>query len=231
MTRVLIVEGGHAPAQTVDSVLRAARMTTQVTVSGQDALDMLAVYDHDIVLLELVLPDMTGHEVLRKARAAGFNAPVVILTGVDDIDNKLKAYGLGADDYITKPYHREELVARILAVVRRSKGHPEPTIKTGEIVLNLEKHTVTVRGRNVHMTPKEHRMLELLSLRRGTVVTRDAIMDHLYGGVNEPEANVLAVFMTGIRKKLDAATGGKCGIRTIWGRGYMLEDPNNPMEI
>jgi len=171
------------------------------------------------------LPDINGHEVLRQLRTARIATPILILSGLDDNENKLRGFGFGADDYLTKPFHREELVARIHAIIRRSKGHAQSVINTGKIAVNLDAKTVNVEGQTVHLTGKEYQMLELLSLRKGTTLTKEMFLNHLYGGMDEPELKIIDVFICKLRKKLSVATGGENYIETVWGRGYVLRDP------
>ena len=163
--------------------------------------------------------------MLRQLRVAKINTPIMILAGTAEIVTKVKSFGGGADDYMTKPFHKDELVARIHAVVRRSKGHAQSVIKTGDITVNLDAKTVEVNGSRVHLTGKEYQMLELLSLRKGTTLTKEMFLNHLYGGMDEPELKIIDVFICKLRKKLAAATNGKHYIETVWGRGYVLRDP------
>jgi two-component system cell cycle response regulator CtrA len=156
--------------------------------------------------------------------------PVLILSGIGEMDTKVRSFGFGADDYVTKPFHREELVARIHAVVRRSKGHSQSVIRTGKMAVNLDGKTVEVNGSRVHLTGKEYAMLELLSLRKGTTLTKEMFLNHLYGGMDEPEAKIIDVFICKLRKKLQEATDGADYIETVWGRGYMLKDPVGGVE-
>jgi two-component system cell cycle response regulator CtrA len=183
------------------------------------------LYDYDLILLDLNLPDMNGMDVLRQLRLARVETPILILSGQDDADNKIKGFGFGADDYLTKPFHREELVARIHAIIRRSKGHAQSIIHTGKISINLDAKTVDVAGTTVHLTGKEYQMLELLSLRKGTTLTKEMFLNHLYGGMDEPELKIIDVFICKLRKKLAEATDGDNYIETVWGRGYVLRDP------
>jgi two-component system, cell cycle response regulator CtrA len=135
----------------------------------------------------------------------------------------------GADDYLTKPFNKAELVARIQAIVRRSKGHAESVIRTGKLLLNMDARSVESEGRRLHVTGKEYSILELLSLRKGTTLTKEMFLDHLYGGMDEPELKIIDVFICKLRKKLAEATGGEHYIETVWGRGYVLKDPE-PVE-
>jgi two-component system cell cycle response regulator CtrA len=168
---------------------------------------------------------MNGLDVLRQLRLARIETPILILSGSGDTENKIKGFGFGADDYLTKPFHREELVARIHAIIRRSKGHSQSVIATGSVEVNLDAKTVSAAGKPVHLTGKEYQMLELLSLRKGTTLTKEMFLNHLYGGMDEPELKIIDVFICKLRKKLSVATGGDNFIETVWGRGYVLRDP------
>jgi two-component system cell cycle response regulator CtrA len=192
---------------------------------GEDGLEIGKLYDFDLIVLDLMLPDIDGYEVLRRLRAAKVQTPILILSGLSEPDQKVKGLGFGADDYLTKPFDKDELVARIQAIVRRSKGYSESIIKTGMLSMNLDTRTVEVNGHPLHITGKEYGILELLSLRKGTTLTKEMFLDHLYGGMDEPELKIIDVFVCKLRKKLSSATGGENYIETVWGRGYVLRDP------
>jgi two-component system cell cycle response regulator CtrA len=223
--RVLLVEDDPTTSRSIELMLTHANFNVYCTDVGEEAVDLAKLYDYDLILLDLDLPDMTGHEVLRRLRVARVNTPVLILTGEDDTDSKVRSFGSGADDYLTKPFHREELVARIHAIIRRSKGHAQSVINTGKVSVNLDAKTVSAEGATVHLTGKEYQMLELLSLRKGTTLTKEMFLNHLYGGMDEPELKIIDVFICKLRKKLAEATGGENYIETVWGRGYVLRDP------
>ncbi len=223
--RILLVEDDPTTAKSIELMLTHANLNVYVTDLGEEGIDLAKLYDYDLILLDLNLPDMNGHEVLRQLRLARIETPILILSGEDDTENKIKGFGFGADDYLTKPFHREELVARIHAIIRRSKGHSQSIIKTGKIAVNLDAKTVETDGKAVHLTGKEYQMLELLSLRKGTTLTKEMFLNHLYGGMDEPELKIIDVFICKLRKKLSTATGGENYIETVWGRGYVLRDP------
>ena len=223
--RVLLIEDDRATAQGIELMLKSEGFNVYVTDYGEEGVDLGKLYDYDIILLDLNLPDMPGFDVLKTLRVAKVDTPILILSGNADIDNKVRGLGSGADDYMTKPFHKEELIARIHAVVRRSKGHSQSIIKTGDIAVNLDAKTVEVNTQRVHLTGKEYQMLELLSLRKGTTLTKEMFLNHLYGGMDEPELKIIDVFICKLRKKLSAATGGENHIETVWGRGYVLRDP------
>ena len=223
--RLLLVEDDPTTSRSIELMLTHANLNVYCTDLGEDGIDLAKLYDYDLILLDLNLPDMSGHDVLRQLRLARIETPILILSGSDDTDNKIKGFGFGADDYMTKPFHREELVARIHAIIRRSKGHAQSVIRTGKVAINLDAKTVEVDGKTVHLTGKEYQMLELLSLRKGTTLTKEMFLNHLYGGMDEPELKIIDVFICKLRKKLAEATGGQNHIETVWGRGYVLRDP------
>ncbi|MBY6157023.1 response regulator transcription factor CtrA [Pseudooceanicola nitratireducens] len=223
--RVLLVEDDPTTSKSIELMLNHANLNVYTTDLGEEGIDLAKLYDYDLILLDLGLPDMNGHEVLRQLRLARIDTPILILSGADDTENKIKGFGFGADDYMTKPFHREELIARIHAIIRRSKGHSQSIIKTGKVSVNLDAKTVEVEGKSVHLTGKEYQMLELLSLRKGTTLTKEMFLNHLYGGMDEPELKIIDVFICKLRKKLSNATGGDNHIETVWGRGYVLRDP------
>jgi|Transcript_21796 two-component system cell cycle response regulator CtrA len=225
--RILLVEDDPTTAKSIELMLTHANLNVYSTDLGEEGIDLAKLYDYDLILLDLGLPDMNGHEVLRQLRMARIETPILILSGADDTENKIKGFGFGADDYLTKPFHREELVARIHAIIRRSKGHSQSIIKTGKIAVNLDAKTVGVDSKTVHLTGKEYQMLELLSLRKGTTLTKEMFLNHLYGGMDEPELKIIDVFICKLRKKLSTATGGDNYIETVWGRGYVLRDPQD----
>ena len=223
--RVLLIEDDSATAQSIELMLKSDGFNVYTTDLGEEGVDLGKVYDYDIILLDLNLPDMTGFDVLKSLRVAKVNTPILILTGQGDIETKVRGLGFGADDYMTKPFHKDELVARIHAIVRRSKGHSQSVITTGDLIVNLDAKTVEVAGQRVHLTGKEYQMLELLSLRKGTTLTKEMFLNHLYGGMDEPELKIIDVFICKLRKKLTAACDGENYIHTVWGRGYVLRDP------
>jgi two-component system cell cycle response regulator CtrA len=224
--RILLVEDDPTTSRSIEMMLGHANLNVYCAVLGEDGIDLAKLYDYDLILLDLNLPDMSGHEVLRQLRLARIETPILILSGADDTDSKLKGFGFGADDYLTKPFHREELVARIHAIIRRSKGHAQSVIRVGKVLVNLDAKTVDVDGRTVHLTGKEYQMLELLSLRKGSTLTKEMFLNHLYGGMDEPELKIIDVFICKLRKKLAEATGGQSYIETVWGRGYVLREPS-----
>jgi two-component system cell cycle response regulator CtrA len=223
--RVLLVEDDSAMAKSIELMLQSDGFNIYTTDLGEEGLDLGKLYDYDIIVLDLNLPDMHGYEVLKKLRMSKVDTPILILSGMVEPDDKVKGLGFGADDYMTKPFDKRELVARIHAIVRRSKGHAQSIIRTGKLTVNLDTRTVEVESQRLHLTGKEYAMLELLSLRKGTTLTKEMFLNHLYGGMDEPELKIIDVFICKLRKKLANATGGDHYIETVWGRGYVLRDP------
>jgi len=223
--RILLIEDDSALAQSIELMLKSEGFNVYTTDLGEDGIDLGKIYDYDIILLDLNLPDMSGFEVLRSIRLSKVKAPILILTGVDTIEDKVRGLGVGADDYLTKPFHKDELVARIHAIVRRSKGHAQSVIQTGDLWVDLDTKNVEINGVPVHLTRKEYQMLELFSLRKGTTLTKEMFLNHLYGGMDEPEPKIIDVFICKLRKKLAGASGGNEFIETVWARGYVLSEP------
>ena len=215
--RILLIEDDPATSKSIELMLGHANFNVYTTDLGEEGIDLAKLYDYDLILLDLVLPDINGHDVLRQLRVARIDTPILILSGETDTESKMRGFGSGADDYLTKPFHREELIARIHAIIRRSKGHSQSIIKTGDIEVNLDGKTVEVRGNTVHLTGKEYQILELLSLRKGTTLTKEMFLNHLYGGMDEPELKIIDVFICKLRKKLSEATGRENHIETVWG--------------
>ena len=223
--RVLLIEDNSHMARSIELMLRSEGLYVYATDLGEEGLDLGKMYDYDIVVLDLQLPDMSGFEVLKALRVAKMRAPVLILSGSAIVEDKVKALCLGADDYMTKPFNKDELVARIQALVRRSKGHSVSLVTTGSLTVDLDQRNVELHGARVHLTHKEYQILELLSLRKGTTVSKETFLSNLYGDKEEPEMKIIDVFICKLRKKLDIASDSANYIETIWGRGYALRDP------
>jgi len=223
--RVLLVEPDMTSARGVTQMLKSIDAVVDAVDAGEEALEMARHYDYDIVILDLLLPDMDGFDVVRRLRGARIETPVMVLSGLQGPQARVKALGLGADDFVTKPFDRDEVLARIKAVVRRNKGFSRAVLQLGAMELNLDSREVAVSGQPVHLTGKEFAMLELMVLRKGMVLTKEAFLNHLYGGIDEPEMKIIDVFICKLRKKL-AQAGASDLIGTVWGRGYILREPS-----
>jgi two-component system cell cycle response regulator CtrA len=222
---ILVVEDNPAAARSLELMLASDGHNVAVTASGEEGVELAEIYGHDVVLLDLDLEDISGLEALRAMRLKKIDCPVIVVSGSLDVDTKVQALAAGADDYVTKPFHKSELVARITAIVRRSRGHTDSVIRTGAIALDLNTRRVEVNGVQIHLTPSEYKMLELLSLRKNTVLSKEACLTYLYNGLSEPEIKIIDVFICKLRKKISsAAVDGDSQIETVWGGGYMLRD-------
>lgn len=222
--RILLVEPHLATALSVEFMLKSQGWHVQVTADGEDAAEQGLIYDYDMILTEIDLPRASGLDVIRRLRSAKNRTPIMVLTHANTVADRVKAFAVGADDHLTKPFHKDELVARIQAIVRRSKGHAQSVIEVDGLVVDLDSRTISVDGRPIHLTGREYQVVELMALRVGKVLTKEMFLNHLYGGRDEPELKIVDVFMCKVRRKLADATAndGRQFIKTIWGRGYML---------
>jgi two-component system cell cycle response regulator CtrA len=221
--RVLIMDSDLTLSNNIEIMLSAHGFNVTSACCGADGLELAKIYGYDLVLLDFDLPDMNGLEALRHLRMAKVDSPVIILADSPEVDIAVRAFSGGADDYVAKPFHQKELVARMRAVARRFNGHAQSIIRTGELMVNLDTQKVAVNGQRIHLTSKEYQILELLVLRRGAALSKEMLLNHLYGGMDEPEPKIIDVFVCKLRKKLGSAAGQ---IETVWGRGYMLREPD-----
>lgn len=223
--RVLIIEDNNSISQTIELALAKQGIICDRADLGEDGLEVSKLYAHDLIILDLMLPDINGYEVLKRLRDMKSEVPILILSGLGDTEQKIKGLGFGADDYLTKPFNMGELVARVKAIIRRSKGHSDAVVEIEDLKVNLDSHSATMKGKPLHLTTKEQVILELLSLKKGQVVTKEQFLNHLYSGNDEPEQKIIDVFVCKLRKKLYEVSGGMNYIETIWGRGYALKHP------
>ena len=222
--RVLLIEDDKTIGQNIAMVLNKEGMVVDTSYLGEDGLEMAKLYEYDIIIVDLMLPGIDGYEVVRTLRATRNNTPIMILSGLSGSDKKVKGLGFGADDYLTKPFDRSELIARVNALVRRSKGLADPIVRTGDMEINLNSKIVTIGGKVLHLTSKEYALVELLAMRKGTTINKEQFLNHLYGGMDEPEMKIIDVFLCKIRRKIERLSGGREYIETVWGRGYILKD-------
>lgn len=224
--RVLLIEDDNNTSKSIQNILKKEGFIVDATDLGQDGLEIGKLYDYDIIVLDLMLPDIDGFEVIQRLRFSKIKTPVLMLSGIDECNDKVKCLDMGADDYLTKPFQKNELIARIQAIVRRNRGHSESFIKVGDLVVNLKTQTVSAFNKPINLTGKEYAILELLALRKDVTLTKEMFLNHLYGGIDEPELKIIDVFICKLRKKLSKALGTDGYIETVWGRGYMLVNPN-----
>jgi two-component system cell cycle response regulator CtrA len=226
--RVLLIEDDAMVSRSIELMLKAESFSVFTTDLGEEGIDLGKLYDYDLILLDLNLPDMSGYDVLRKLRLAKVRTPILILSGMSGTEQKVKGLGFGADDYLTKPFHKDELIARIHAILRRSAARAETLVRCGDLVVSIEAQRACIGDKPVTLTKKEFQMLELLALRLGSPVTKEMFLSHLYGGMDEAEMKIIDVFICKLRRKLAEASGGHQFIETVWGRGYALRHQAAP---
>ena len=223
--RGLLIEDDATTAKAIELMLECEGYEVQTTELGQRAVELVTRHAFDIIILDLGLPDLDGHEVLKRLRRAKIETPVLILSGLSEPGIKATGLRQGADDYLTKPFDRRELVARIGAVLRRAMRRPSSIVRVGALSIDLDAKLVKAANREIHLTVKEYEILELLATRKGMAVSKAMFLAHLYGGRDEPESKIIDVFICKLRKKLGAAADGASYIDTLWGRGYVLREP------
>ncbi len=221
--RVLLVDNDVQAAATIQRALKSSGAVLEYVETGEEAYQLAKRYDYDALIMDLMLPDTDGYEVIRRLRWSSIAIPILVLSSLTRPQAKVKAFSLGADDFLARPFDESELGARIQALVRRSKGLSHSRITLGPIELDMESNVVTVNGETVHLTEKEYRILELLFLRSGSIVAKESFLNHLYGGNDEPDIKIIDVFVCKLRRKLAQAGGGDV-ITTVWGRGYIVRD-------
>ena len=221
---ILLIEDDKVMSQNISLILKHAGMMVEPALLAKDGLELLKLYEYDLIILDLMLPDMTGADALRFIRSSGITTPVLVLSAIELANKKVECLSAGADDYVNKPFNAEELVARVNAIVRRSKGHAESVVKVGKMSIDLNTKVVTVAGKVLPLTGKEYALIELLALKKGSTVSKEQFLNHLYNGMDEPEVKIIDVFFCKIRSKIKELSGGEDYITTIWGRGYILQD-------
>ncbi|HWY62415.1 MAG TPA: response regulator transcription factor [Rhizomicrobium sp.] len=220
--RALLIENDLAASKSIEAVLHREGIYMDTTNTGEDGMNLCRHYDYDIVILGSRLPDMRGLDVIRGLRKAQIQIPILVLSFAAAAENQVRTLDAGADDHLTMPFHNAEMVARVRALVRRSRGHCDPAITTGRVTVNLASRTAAVNGVSLPLTAKEYQILELLSLRRGTTLNAEVLINHIYANGEGPESRTIELFICKLRKKLANATGGDRCIETIKTRGYLL---------
>lgn len=220
--RVLVIEGDKATARILESVLRDEDIGVDIAENADEAVQFARHFDYDALVLDMHNSDIRGVEALRVIRRAGIAIPLVALSGTPNVDGTVKALSAGADDYMAKPFSNAELLSRVRAVVRRSKGLSDSFIKFDDVTLDISARSVEVAGKVVPLTGKEYLVLELLSLRRGATVSKETLISHIYADGEGPESSTVGLFMHRLRKKLAAVSGGTQYIRTVRQHGYLL---------
>lgn len=216
--RILLADGDQTRLASFEVMLGQNGFNVYSTDDAEELVDLARLYDYDLILLG----DVTfAQRVLQHIRAAKCKTPILRLSSLASSLDIVSALNAGADDYMPLPadedFHKDELIARIHAVTRRSRGHAASLLQVGTLTVNMDTKTVHVAGQRVHLTGKEYAMLELMALRKGSLITKEMFLNHLYGGMDEPEIKIIDVFICKVRKKL-----GPGIIETVWGRGYVL---------
>jgi two-component system cell cycle response regulator CtrA len=222
--RLLVVEDETLVAKGVQSACIEEGFACHIAYTGSEGIEMIKFYDYDAIILDLGLPDMHGITVLEKIKNFKKRPPVLVLSGLNATDDKVKCLAAGADDYLTKPFSRIELLARVYAIVRRVNGLHSSVITVGPISIDIFNRVVTIHGVEIALTSKEYAIIELLSIKRGAVVPKETFLSHIYGGLDEPDLKIVDVFICKLRKKMAAMSGGLNFIETVWGRGYTLKE-------
>ena len=216
--RLLVVEDEPDLARTIGRTFREENFAVDLALDGEEALHSMTEISYDAIILDLMLPRRDGWSLLRALRAAGKKTPVLILTARDAVEDRVRGLDLGADDYLTKPFALTELVARIRALIRRASGDPAPTLVIGDVAIDTGARRV-LRGKNpVELTPREYAVLELLARRRGTLVTRTIVWEHIYNEAEDIFSNAVDVHVSALRRKL-----GHDLIQTRRGQGYIID--------
>ena len=215
--RILLVEDDPMIADVVKSALSDEAHAVQLVTNGRNALAQLAVNTYQLVLLDLGLPGVDGMTVLRTLRAEKKDVPVIILTARDALEDRLQGLDAGADDYLVKPFHMSELLARMRAVMRRRNGAADNTLTNGILTLHVDTKSVEIEGRTLPLTKREFALLSALLTRPGAILSRRALEDRIYGAGEEPESNAVEYLIHALRKKLGAEA-----IRNVRGLGWMV---------
>lgn len=215
--RVLVIEDDQDLQRVIGKTFREANFSADSASDGITGLRMAMEGEYDAIVLDLMLPGLDGSAVLTKLRAEQRKTPVLVLTAKDAIQDRINGLNNGADDYLTKPFSLEELVARVRALIRRSAGQPSPVINLGDVEIDTAGASVRRKGESIPLAGKEYALLELLIINRGKLVTRSMIYDHIYGAQDDSFSNVVDVYVSNLRRKL-----GPDLIQTLRGRGYTI---------
>jgi DNA-binding response OmpR family regulator len=221
---ILVVEDERRLAQVVRKVLEEEGHTVDVAHDGEDGLAMAMDGSHDVIVLDILLPGIDGIEVCQRLRAGRVDTPVLLLTALNAVDDRVRGLDAGADDYLPKPFAFQELLARLRALGRRRVQAREPDqIQTADLVLDLRRRRAERAGKTIELSPKEFALLEFLLRNEGRVVTRSQILDHVWGYDYSPDSNLVDVYVTYLRRKVDRGHKRSL-IRTVRGAGYALGD-------
>jgi DNA-binding response OmpR family regulator len=219
--RVLLIEDHKPLVRALRKGLEEEGFAVDTALDGEEGAYKAQTADYDVIILDLMLPKEDGLSLLQRWRRAGMKSHVLVLTARSGIDDKVRGLNLGADDYLTKPFELEELLARLRALVRRGHQIKDPVVRVHDLEIDTATRTVKRGGQSVHLTPREYALLEFLAFHRGKVVTRSMIWEHLYDEHDESTSNVVDVYIRYLRNKIDRDFDQPL-ILTRWGEGYML---------
>ncbi len=221
---ILVVEDERRLAQVVRRVLEEEGHTVDTAFDGEEGLAMALEGSHDVIVLDIMLPEINGIEVCRSLRRNRVDTPILLLTALDSVDDRVRGLDAGADDYLPKPFAFQELLARLRALGRRKVQAREPSeMKSGDLVLDMRRRRAERAGKTIELSPKEFSLLEFLMRNEGRVVTRTQILDHLWGYDYATDSNLVDVYVAYLRRKVDRGHGRRL-IRTVRGMGYALGD-------
>jgi two-component system OmpR family response regulator len=221
LVRVLVVEDHADMAQLLGLGLREAGLAVDVLTTGEDAVSMATEYDYDAIVLDVILPGIDGIEACRRIRLAGRGTPVLLLTARDAVRDRVLGLDAGADDYLTKPFSFEELLARLRALIRRGPSERSPTLEVEDLTLDPGAHRVERAGREIDLTAKEFALLEYFMRHPGEVLSRTKLLEHVWDFAFDGDSNVVDVFVRSLREKIDRPFGVG-SIETVRGVGYRL---------
>lgn len=222
--RILIIEDDALLAERIQENIEEAGHEVDHALTGEEGLSLAEMESHNVIILDMGLPDMSGNDITKALRNASNNVPILVLSARTQLEDKLAALDLGADDFMIKPFHRDELLARLHALLRRSEGLNSHVVQIGDLQIDIRNKQLLVENKPVTLTRKEFEILELLAMRQGRPVEKSTLMNHLYGSNDEPEIKIIDVFICSLRKKLAEYNKGRHCIETVRGRGYALRD-------
>ena len=222
--RILIIEDDALLAERIQEIIEEAGHEVNHALTGEEGLSLAEMESHNVIILDMGLPDMSGNDITKALRNASNNVPILVLSARTQLEDKLAALDLGADDFMIKPFHRDELLARLHALLRRSEGLNSHVVQIGDLQIDIRNKQLLVENKPVTLTRKEFEILELLAMSQGRPVEKSTLMNHLYGSNDEPEIKIIDVFICTLRKKLAEYNKGRHCIETVRGRGYALRD-------
>lgn len=224
--KILIVEDDELLAKSLVTILSNSGMVCDCALTGKEGFSYIEMYQYDLIVLDLMLPDIRGDELVNMMRKNKYTCPVLVLSGLAEDTSKTNLLNLGADDYLTKPFSANELIARIKAIVRRTKGVASSLVKIGDLSVDIGAQVVKYKDKTINLTKKEFSILELLALKKDKVVGKINILEYLYDGLNEPEPKIIDVFVCKLRRKLKKETNQDF-VATVWGQGYTIKTPED----